>query len=509
MTTDGPDPAAGSLPAAVGLTPQQQARHGRLALLRAAGMDPYPVQVPRTTSVKQAHEAARADQTQTVSVVGRVVRLCDPDSALPDGGVPDGGVLAVLREGAAQVQALLDGTVDPAALDLFRRTVDPGDQVSVTGTTGRSPSGEPSLLVTAWTMAAKALTPPDEPADPATRARPRHVELALDADTADRVRARSAAVASVRTTLAWHSFTEVETPVLHQVPAAGTSPLRTRVDGYDQDLYLRSSPGPYLRRLVVGGLGKVFEVGRCFHDPPDAGPDPERGREPELTYLDACQAHGDCTTLRRLAQEIVRSAAAAVHGAAVAQRPDGRSADSGRSGTTVRLDGPDWPVVTVHDAVSQAVDAPLTVGTPLDEVRAVCRRTAVAYQDDEPAGVLVARLYDRLVAPATDTPVFYADFPVETAPSARAHRDDPRLAERWALVMFGTTVATACSGLADPVEQRRRLASADPAALDADLLTALEFGLPPTGSLSLGIDQMVATLLGTTVRDVLTFPFVR
>jgi lysyl-tRNA synthetase class 2 len=172
----------------------------------------------------------------------------------------------------------------------------------------------------------------------------------------------------------------------------------------------------------------------------------------------------------------------------------------------------------VHDAVSQAVDtiltpglaSALTPGTPLDEVRAVCRRAEVAWRDHEPVGVLVARLYDRFVPPATDTPVFYVDFPVETSLSARAHRTDPRLAERWDLVAFGTTVGTACSGLADPVEQRRRLASTvDGPALDEDLLTALELGMPPTGSLGLGIDQMVTMLLGTTVRDVLAFPFVR
>lgn len=484
MTTDGPDPTEGSTPANGGLAPQQRARHDTLAVLRAAGMDPYPVHVPRTTSVKRAHEIARSDRTQTLSVVGRVVHLCEED----------GAVLVVLREDAAQVQALLTAdTIEPAALDLFRRTVHHTDQVSVTGTTGRSGDGEPSLLVTSWTMAAKALTPPPEEPDPTDRARMRHVALALDAAAAQ-VRARSAAVASVRTTLAWQGFVEVDTPVLHRVPATDAAPFRTRIDGCDQDLYLRTSPESHLRRLVVGGLGKVFEVGRSFHNQP-AGTD----HDLELTCLDLCQAHGDYTTMRLLAQEIVRSAAAAVHGASVAHRPDG---------TTVRLDGPDWPVVAVHDAVSQVTSA-LTPGTPLEEVRAVCGRAGITWRDDEPAGVLVARLYDRVVIPATDAPVFYVDFPVETAPSARAHHADPRLAERWDLVAFGTTVATACSGLADPVEQRRRLSSADGTAVDEDLLTALEFGLPPSGGLHLGIDQMVTILLGTSVHDVLTFPFVR
>ncbi len=471
-----------------GPTPRRRTRHETLEVLRAAGIDPYPVQVPRTTSVKQAHDGARSDQAPTVSVVGRVVQL----------GQQDGTVRVVLREGSTELQALLTAdTVEPEALELFRSTVDCADQVSVTGTTGRSDDGEPNLLVTSWTMAAKALAPPpDGSADPSTCTCMRHVELALDDDAVARLRARSAAVASVRTTLAWQSYTEVETPVLHRVPAAGTAPFRTRIDGDDQDLYLRTSPEPYLRRLVVGGLGKVFEVGRSFRNQPA-----DADHNPELTYLDACQAYGDYTTLRVLAQTVVRTAAAAVHGAAVARRPDG---------TKVCLDGPDWPVVTVHDAVSQTLTTPaLTPGTPLEEVRGACRQAKVTWRDDEPAGVLVTRLYEQLVVPATGPPVFYVDFPLESSPTARAHRSEPGLAERWDLVAFGTTIASACSGLADPVEQRRRTMSGDaPEALDEGLLTALDFGLPPTGSLSLGIDEMMTMLLGSTVRDILTFPFV-
>ena len=517
------------------LTQQQQARHAKLAVLRAAGMDPYPVQVPRTTTVKAAHDAACTDKvlaarslrpsadsptcpaaalaagparrtgpsaphTDGVSVVGRVVRLRD------FGGV----VFAVLREGSAQVQALLAAdALDADALALFRHAVDLGDQVSVTGATGRSRSGEPSLLVTSWTMASKALVPPPDKhaglADPATRVRLRHMELALDDGAATRVRARSAAVASVRTTLAWHGFMEVETPVLQRVHGgASARPFRTHINAYDQDLYLRIAPELYLKRLMVGGLGKVFEVGRSFRN---EGADATHN--PEFTSLEAYQAYGDYTTMRLLTQEIVRSAAIAVHGAAVAHRHDG---------TTVRLDGPDWPVVTVHDAVSQALGTTLTPDTPLDEVRAACRQAGVAWLDDEPAGVLVTELYDRLVEPTTVAPVFYTDFPVETSPLTRAHRTDPRLAERWDLVAFGAEIGTAYSELVDPVEQRRRLtaqsvlaAAGDPEAmeLDEEFLTALEFGMPPTGGLGLGIDRMVMMLLGAPIRDVLTFPFVR
>ena len=477
------------------LTQQQAARHAKLGVLRAAGMDPYPVGVPRTHTVAAAREVPLAGPE--VSVAGRVVRLRDL------GGV----VFAVLREGTAEVQAVLaaDGAAD---LALWRRAVDLGDHVGVTGPLTRSRSGELSIAVTAWRMAAKALTPPPDKrhglADPEARVRLRHMDLALHDGAAALLRARSLAVWSIRSELVARGFLEVETPILQRIHGgANARPFTTHINAYDLDLYLRIAPELFLKRLMVGGAGKVFEVGRNFRN---EGVDATHN--PEFTSMEAYEAFGDYSTMRELTRELIVAAAVAVHGEPVARRPDG---------TRVRLDGP-WPVVTVHDAVSRALGREVSPDLPLDELRALCTAHGVGWEPAETHGALVTELYDRFVEGQTDAPTFYTDFPVETSPLTRAHRHDPRLAERWDLVAFGAELGTAYSELVDPVEQRRRLteqsvlaAAGDPEAMEVDeeFLAALEFAMPPSGGVGIGVDRVVMTLVGGTIRDTLAFPFVR
>jgi lysyl-tRNA synthetase class 2 len=483
------------------LTEQQRARHAKLRILRQAGTEPYPVAVPRTVTVARAVELLDAGpgaaDAPGIAVVGRVTRLRDL------GGV----VFAVLREGTAEVQVLLsaDRTAD---LDLWRRAVDLGDQVSVTGAPTVSRSGEPSLAVTAWTMAAKALTPPPDKhhglTDPEARVRLRHMDLALDDRAQHLLRARSTAVWSLRSSLVAAGFLEVETPILQRIHGgANARPFRTHINAYDLDLYLRIAPELFLKRLMVGGAGRVFELGRNFRN---EGVDATHN--PEFTSLEAYAAHGDYLTMRDLTRELIVAAAVAVHGEPVAHRPDG---------TIVRLDGP-WPTVTVHDAVSRALGAEVTPDLPLPDLRALCDAHDVAWDPDETHGALVNELYDRFVEGQTVEPTFYLDFPVETSPLTRAHRRDPRLAERWDLVAFGAELGTAYSELVDPVEQRRRLteqsllaAAGDPEAMEIDeeFLSALEFAMPPTGGVGIGVDRVVMMLVGGSIRDTLTFPFVR
>ncbi len=477
------------------LTQQQQVRHAKLDVLRAAGMDPYPVGVPRTHTVGAARDVPVGGAP--VSVVGRVVRLRDL------GGV----VFAVLREGTDEVQALLTAS-DTADLGLWRRTVDLGDHVGVTGPMAYSRSGELSVAVTAWRMAAKALTPPPDKrrglADAEARVRLRHMDLALHDAAADALRARSTAVWSIRSSLVERGFLEVETPILQRVHGgANARPFTTHINAYDLDLYLRIAPELYLKRLVVGGTGKVFEVGRSFRN---EGVDATHN--PEFTSMEAYEAFGDYTTMRELTRELVVAAAVAVHGEPVARRP---------GGGVVRLDVP-WPVVTVHEAVSAAVDREVSPDLPLVELQALCTSHGVAWEPTESHGALVCELYDRFVEGQTVAPTFYTDFPVETSPLTRAHRTDPRLAERWDLVAFGAELGTAYSELVDPVEQRARLtaqsvlaAAGDPEAmeLDEDFLDALEFAMPPTGGVGIGVDRVVMTIVGGTIRDTLAFPFVR
>jgi lysyl-tRNA synthetase class 2 len=246
----------------------------------------------------------------------------------------------------------------------------------------------------------------------------------------------------------------------------------------------------------------VFELNRNFRN---EGVDATHN--PEFTSLEAYEAYGDYHSMRELTRAIVLEVATAVHGRPVAMRPDG----------PVDLSAP-WPVVTVHAAVSRAAGAELFPGTPLERVREVCERHGVHARVDATAGELVVELYDALVEKQTGYPTFYTDFPLETSPLTRTHRTDPRLAERWDLVAFGMELGTAYSELVDPVEQRDRLTAQSLKAAAGDLeamqldeafLTALEYAMPPTGGLGLGVDRMVMLLTGTTIRATLAFPFHR
>ena len=476
------------------LTDQERARRAKLDHLAAAGMPAYPVAVPRT------HRLADVDELllgRNVSVSGRVVRLRDL------GGV----CFAVLREENHERQVLLtaDGGAD---LALWRRVVDLADHVSVTGAVTRSRTGELSVHADSWVMASKSLkAPPDKfrgLTDPETRMRLRHVELALDTTASVTLRGRSLAVHALRTTLVERGFIEVETPILQRVHGgANARPFRTHINAYDMDLYLRIAPELFLKQLAIGGVERVFELGRNFRN---EGADATHN--PEFTSLEAYQAFGDYTTMRHLTRELVVAAAAAVHGDAVARRPDG---------SVVRLDG-EWPVVTVHDAVSRAVGTEVTPDTPEHELHALCARLGIEVAEDDSHGAVVNEMYDRLVEGQTVEPTFYTDFPVETSPLTRVHRRDPRLAERWDLVAFGAELGTAYSELIDPVDQRERFtqqsllaAAGDPEAMeiDEDFLSALEFAMPPTGGLGLGVDRIYMTLIGASIRETLAFPFVK
>jgi lysyl-tRNA synthetase, class II len=504
------------------LTEQQATRHAKLDVLRSAGMEPYPVSVPRTISIGEAVgrgaalpslSTSRPDDVAPagtgtspgeaptlgeVSVVGRVVRLRD-----------HGGVLfADLREGLDEIQVMFTADRPGPDLALWRRAVDLGDQVSVTGELTRSRRGELSVHASAWRMASKALTsPPDKHrglADAEAKVRLKHMELALDSRAAQILRGRSAAVRSLRESLARREFIEVETPILQRVHGgANARPFTTHINAYDTDLYLRIAPELFLKRLAIGGVGRVFELGRNFRN---EGADATHN--PEFTSLEAYQAYGDYTTMRELTRELIVEAAIAVHGEPISRRADG---------TVVRLDG-EWPVRTVHGAVSRAVGREVTPDTPMATLQAICEERGVRFSPTMTHGAVVTELYDAFVEGQTVEPTFYTDFPLETSPLTRTHRHDPRLAERWDLVAFGAELGTAYSELIDPVDQRERLtqqsllaAAGDPEAMEVDeeFLAALEFAMPPTGGLGIGVDRVYMMLIGASIRETLAFPFVR
>jgi lysyl-tRNA synthetase class 2 len=490
------------------LSQAELVRRRKLTVLTAAGMDPYPVGVPRSCEaavLRQRHCGlpAGAHTGRSESVTGRV-------RALRDFG---GLVFAELQDGRARIQAMLTHKgLGPDSLMLWQRAVGLGDHVSVTGEVVASDTGELSVLADSWVMAAKCLEPlPGLHAsftDAGSRARERHLDLILNETSVDAVLGRSRAVRALRDLLNERGFSEVETPVLQTVHGgANARPFTTSINAYGMDLYLRIAPELYLKRLCVGGLQNVFELGRNFRN---EGADATHN--PEFTSLEVYQAFADYSVMRDLVHELVLAAAVAVHGSPVARRttPDGGV-------TTVDLSGP-WPVVPVHEAVSDATGTELTPGTARADVLDVCRRLGVPVPTTATAGEAVGKLYEALVESTTTTPTFYTDFPLETSPLTRVHRSDPRLAERWDLVAFGMELGTAYSELIDPVDQRRRLTEqslravagdAEAMQLDEDFLRAMAYGMPPTGGLGLGVDRLLMLLTGGSVRSTLTFPFVR
>lgn len=490
------------------LSEQERVRRAKLDVLAAAGVPAYPVGVPRTHAVAElraAHAglAPGAGTGQVVSVSGRV-------RALRSFG---GLVFAVLQDGQDRVQAMLDRSlVGPDAARLFHRAVDLGDHVSVTGEVVASRTGELSVQASSWVMAAKCLRPlPDLHAgfsDPEARTRQRYLDLIVNADTMTAMTQRTAAVRAMRDGFVARGFGEVETPMLQSVHGgANARPFVTHINAYDARLYLRIAPELFLKRLCVGGMQKVFELNRNFRN---EGADATHN--PEFTALEAYQAFADYHVMRELTREIIIEAAVAIHGRPVARRV----ADDGTP-YEVDISG-DWPVVTVHEAVNRAAGSSLSSASTLAEVLAVCRAHEVAVPAETTAGEAVLELYDELVEGQTQAPTFYTDFPVETSPLTRVHRDDPRLSERWDLVAFGAEMGTAYSELIDPVDQRDRLteqslkaAAGDPEAMQVDeaFLTALEYAMPPTGGLGIGVDRIVMMLTGGNIRATLAFPFVR
>ncbi|MER6418594.1 bifunctional lysylphosphatidylglycerol synthetase/lysine--tRNA ligase LysX [Streptomyces sp. NPDC001137] len=475
-----------------GLPEQVRIRHRTLDRLRADGTDPYPVAVPRRT-----HALADVREGEQVTVAGRIMLVRD------FGGI----VFVTLRDWSGDNQLALTREDSGPALDRFTADTDIGDHITATGRAGVSDKGEPTVFVTSWQLIGKCLRPlPDKRrglSDPEAKVRMRYLDLVSSPDARRVVRARSTAVQALRQGLLERGYLEVETPMLQQIHGgANARPFTTHINAYDLDLYLRIAPELYLKRLCVGGLEKVFEMGRTFRNEGVS-----YKHNPEFTMLEAYQAFADYDVMLDLTRELIQGAATAAFGAPIA-RKDGQEYDI--SGA--------WPVKTVYGAIGEALGEEVDADTELPVLHRLCDRAGVPYTPDDGRGDVVLEMYERLVEEKTRLPTFYKDFPTDVSPLTRQHRADPRLAERWDLVAFGTELGTAYSELTDPVEQRRRLtaqsllaAGGDPEAmeLDEDFLDALEYAMPPTGGLGIGVDRLVMFLTGLTIRETLPFPLVR
>ncbi|MGI5267876.1 bifunctional lysylphosphatidylglycerol synthetase/lysine--tRNA ligase LysX [Nonomuraea sp. CA-218870] len=479
-------------------------RREKLDRLRAEGVDPYPVTFPRTTTNAELREKYQGLEPDTatgdrVGVAGRVMlnrvggKLC----------------FATLRDGSADLQVMISlDKVGEESLASWKHDVDLGDHVGVEGEVITSRRGELSILADRWQITSKCLRPLPEKhlglTDPEARVRQRYVDLIVNDEARKMARVRSATVRAVRDF--WHEegYLEVETPMLQPIHGgAAARPFATHINAYDMELYLRIAIELYLKRLVVGGIEKVFEVNRNFRN---EGADSTHN--PEFTMVEAYGTYLDYHDMADLTQRMYQKAVVAALDTTVVVH----------DGVEVDLGLPEWPRARLYDLVSGAVGEEVTTETPLERVRALADKHDVKWDPKWGQGKLVQELFEELIEHTLVQPTFVMDYPLETSPLARVHRDNPLLTEKWDLIGFGTELGTAYSELNDPIDQRRRLeeqsllaAGGDLEAmqLDEDFLQALEYGMPPTGGMGAGIDRMIMAFTGRNIRETILFPLVK
>lgn len=498
------EPPAGDQPDEVpdDLPEQMRVRREKYDRLVAdSARAPFPVGVPRTHSLAEIRAAYPdlAVDTYTgvqAGVTGRVIFMRNTGKLC----------FATLREGGVELQVMLSlDRVGADALTAWKADVDLGDLVFVHGEVISSKRGELSVLADSYRITAKALRPlpvAHRPLSEETRVRQRYVDLIVRPEARQIVQLRADVIRSLRETFHRRDYLEVETPTLQLVHGgAAARPFQTHLNALDLDMSLRIATELYLKRCIVGGIERVYEMGKAFRN---EGVDSTHS--PEYTLLEAYQAYGDYDTMAELTRALILDAAEAV----------GVTTPTAH-GVEIDLIG-EWHSVTIHDAIAAAIGEPITVETSVDELRRYADKHDVALSPDWGAGEIVLELFEKLVEHTLMHPTFVKDYPVEVRPLARPHRDDPRLAEAWDLIIGGVEVAVAYSELADPVEQRRRLveqslaaAKGDPEAmrLDEDFLRALEYGMPPTGGLGLGVDRLVMTLAGRSIRETILFPLLK
>lgn len=482
---------------------QMRIRRQKRDQLLTTDTPPYPRGFVRTHTLAQIRQAypdlePGMETGDRVTVAGRVIFLRNTGKLC----------FARLREGdGTELQAMLSlDRIGAERLEEWKHLVDIGDHVGFEGEVVTSKRGELSVMADGWTMVSKALRPlpvAHRALNEETRIRQRYVDLIMNPDARAMVRTRALVVRSVRETLHEHGYVEIETPVLQTVHGgAAARPFETHLNAFDLPMTLRIALELHLKRAIVGGVDRVYEIGRIFRN---EGVDSTHS--PEFTMLEAYQAYGDYDTMAELTRDIVVNAARAV----------GRTVVPDRHGEQIDLERP-WNRVTLHEAVSRAVGEQLTIDTPAERLRELAAKFDVAVRPEWEHGELVLELFEKLVEHTLLAPTFVCDYPASVRPLARPHRDDSRLTEAWDLIINGVELAPAYSELVDPVIQRERLeeqalqaAAGNPEAmqLDEDFLRALEYGMPPTGGMGLGIDRLVMLLTGAGIRETILFPLVK
>ncbi len=486
---------------------QVQVRLAKRERLLAEGRQPYPVEVPRTHALATVratwgHLAPGEETDVVVSVAGRIMfqrntgKLCFATLADQFTQDADGDRLQVMLSLAE---------VGQDSLDAWKADTDLGDFVSVTGRVIASKRGELSIMATDWVLASKALRPLPtlhNELSEETRVRQRYADLVVRDDARAMVRTRAAITRSIRETLHRLGYIEVETPTLQLIHGgAAARPFTTHLNAFDIDMTLRIALELYLKRAMVGGTDKVYEMGRIFRN---EGIDSSHSAE--FTMLECYQAWTDQRGIAAVIQQVIVDAADAV-GSRQVETEDG----------VINLDG-EWRWLPFYGGLSEVVGRPVTIDTPRAELEAIASEHGVEFDPKLSDDKLAMELFGEIVEPTLIQPTFVCDYPAIAQPLARPHRDDPRLVEAWDLIIGGMERGTGFSELIDPVIQRERFteqsllaAKGDPEAmqLDEDFLNALEFGAPPMGGLGLGVDRLIMLFTGKGIRETILFPLLK
>jgi len=478
-------------------------REKRAAILKRGGQ-PYPVSVPRTTTlleIRTKHKDLPIDVSTGIieSITGRVIFKRDTGKLC----------FANLREGdGTELQAMFSlDKIGEEQLEIWKSEIDLGDIVSVTGEVITSKRGELSILANSFTLAAKALRPlpvEHKPLSEESRVRMRYVDLIVREEARSNARLRPAVMKSLRQTFSSRNYVEVETPMLQVMHGgAAARPFKTFSNAYEMDLFLRIAPELYLKRCVVGGLEKVFEINRNFRN---EGAD--SSHSPEFVMIETYEAYGDWNTMAELTRTLVQDAAKAVFGSHKVKHHDGREVDLG--GT--------WNEISLFDAISESVGEKVTGESSIDDLKKIATKLGIKLDPKWIKGKIAEEIFEHVAIEKLTEPTFVKGFPIDTSPLVRAHRELPGVAEKWDLYIEGFELATGYSELIDPVVQRERLteqaklgASGDLEAmgLDEDFLKAMEHGMPPMGGMGMGADRLLMALTGLGIRETILFPLVK
>ncbi len=486
------------------LPEQLRIRREKRASIVARGAEAYPVSVPRTASlaqIRERHNGLEIDVATGIieSVSGRVIFKRDTGKLC----------FATLREGdGTELQAMLSlDKVGEEQLTLWKSEIDLGDIVSVTGEVITSKRGELSILAHSYALAAKSLRPlpvEHKPLSEETRVRMRYVDLIVRPEARTNARLRPAVMRQLRESFNAREYLEVETPMLQVMHGgAAARPFKTFSNAYDMDLFLRIAPELFLKRCVVGGLERVFEINRNFRN---EGAD--SSHSPEFAMIECYQAYGDWNTMAELTRGLVQEAAMAVYGTHKVTHQDGSTFDLG--GT--------WREANLYDLISDGVGEKVTPQTSLEDLKKIATKLGMKIDPKWITGKLAEEIFEHVTEGKLIEPIFVRGFPVDTSPLVRGHRDVPGLVEKWDLYIQGFELATGYSELIDPVIQRERLveqaslgAKGDVEAmpLDEDFLRAMEYAMPPMGGMGMGVDRLLMALTGLGIRETILFPLVK